>query len=58
VFGDYCSGRIWSVRLAGGVSSGRRLEPVKLAGLTSFGEDLAGELYAVSSRGVYRFAPP
>ena len=57
VFGDYCSGRIWSVRITGGQISRRRLEPVKLPGLVSFGEDLAGELYAVSIRGsVYRFA--
>jgi glucose/arabinose dehydrogenase len=57
VFGDYCSGRIWSVRVADGRASGRRLEPVKLPGLASFGEDLAGELYAVSIRGgLYRFA--
>ena len=57
VFGDYCSGRIWSVRIADGRASGMRLEPVKLRELVSFGEDLAGELYAVSIRGgVYRFA--
>jgi hypothetical protein len=57
VFGDYCSGRIWSVRIIGDQMSHRRLEPVKLPGLVSFGEDLTGELYAVSIRGgVYRFA--
>lgn len=57
VFGDYCSGRIWSVRISGGQASRRRLEPVKLPGLVSFGEDGAGELYAVSIRGnLYRFA--
>jgi glucose/arabinose dehydrogenase len=57
VFGDYCSGRIWSVRFTDGRASGRRLEPVRLPGLASFGEDLTGELYAVSLRGgVYRFA--
>lgn len=57
VFGDYCSGRIWSVRIADGRVTGRRLEPVKVPGLNSFGEDLTGELYAVSQRGrAYRFA--
>jgi hypothetical protein len=57
VFGDYCSGRIWSVRITDSRVSGKRLEPVKLPGLVSFGEDLAGELYAVSIRGgLYRFA--
>ena len=28
VFGDYCTGRIWSVRIADGRASGLRLEPV------------------------------
>jgi glucose/arabinose dehydrogenase len=57
VFGDYCSGRIWSVRLANGRASGKRLEPVKVRELVSFGEDLSGELYAVSISGsLYRFA--
>jgi glucose/arabinose dehydrogenase len=57
VFGDYCSGRIWSVRIANGRASGLRLEPVKVPALNSFGESLTGELYAVSLSGtVYRFA--
>ena len=57
VFGDYCSGRIWSVRLTGGSATDRRLEPVKVLALNSFGEDAAGELYAVSFEGaVYRFS--
>jgi hypothetical protein len=52
-----CSGRIWSVRIAGGAVSDRWPEPVKLKGLNSFGEDLAGELYAVSFEGaVYTFS--
>ena len=54
VFGDYCSGNIWSMPAAGGPA---RLESVRLAGLSSFGEGLRGELYAVSHEGaVYRFA--
>jgi hypothetical protein len=64
VFGDYCSGRIWSVVLSGGRARGLRVEPrQRLPGLTSFGEDAAGELYAVTmARGaptggaVFRFA--
>jgi glucose/arabinose dehydrogenase len=57
VYGDYCSGRIWSVLLRDGRATGRLLEPVRLRGLTSFGVDLAGELYAVSyGGGLYRFA--
>ena len=54
VFGDYCSGNIWSMPAAGGSI---RLESVRLPGLSSFGEGLRGELYAVSHEGaVYRFS--
>jgi glucose/arabinose dehydrogenase len=54
VYGDYCSGRIWSVPAGGGTP---RLEPLQVEGLSSFGESLAGELYAVSHAGtIYRFA--
>jgi glucose/arabinose dehydrogenase len=58
VFGDYCSGRIWSIRVSPGRASGLRREPYRIFGLGSFGEDARGELYAVSVvRGrMYRFA--
>ena len=48
LFGDYCSGRIWSVRLGAGRATGFRREPLTVRGLASFGEDARGELYAVS----------
>jgi glucose/arabinose dehydrogenase len=48
VFGDYCSGTIWSVALRDGLATGLRREPVRVPSLSSFGEDVAGELYAVS----------
>jgi glucose/arabinose dehydrogenase len=51
-FGDYCNGAVWSMQ--GGKA---RREPFKLAGLASFGEDAAGELYLVSLNGsIYRLA--
>jgi glucose/arabinose dehydrogenase len=54
VYGDYCSGKIWSIPAGGGTP---RLEPVRVEGLSSFGESLAGELYVVSHSGtIYRFA--
>ena len=54
VFGDYCSGSIWTIPAGGGAM---RLESVRLPGLSSFGEGLRGELYAVGHEGaVYRFA--
>jgi glucose/arabinose dehydrogenase len=55
VFGDYCSGTIWSMPANGGAL---RVERVKVPQLTSFGESLDGaQLYAVSQSGtVSRFA--
>jgi glucose/arabinose dehydrogenase len=55
VFGDYCSGTIWSIPARGGAV---RTEPVRVDQLTSFGESLDGStLYVVSAGGtVYRFA--
>ena len=47
-YGDYCSGIIWSFRISGGKAVGLRKEPFKLKGLSSFGEDAAGELYLMS----------
>jgi glucose/arabinose dehydrogenase len=56
-YGDYCSGRVWSLRHAGGKATQVRVEPFRVASLSSFGEDAAGELYAVSLDGVvYRLA--
>ena len=60
LFGDYCSGRIWSIRLGDGRASGLRREPLTVPRLASFGEDARGELYAVSiDRGrVYKLVRP
>jgi len=54
LYGDFGSGTIWSIAAKGGSP---RVEPVRVEGLVSFGEDLKGELYAVSHSGtIYRFA--
>jgi glucose/arabinose dehydrogenase len=56
-FGDYCSGMVWSLRVAGGKATAVRVEPFKIPSLTSFGEDATGELYATSHEGVlYRIS--
>lgn len=56
VYGDYCSGTVWSIASDGARASVRR-EPIEVDGLTSFGEDERGELYAASSSGtVFRIA--
>ena len=52
VFGDYCSGNVWSLRVAGGRAVGVRREAFRIPSVTSFGEDAAGELYATSHDGV------
>ena len=58
IYGDYCSGLVWSFKIAGGKATALRQEAFKIANLTSFGEDTAGELYAVSQGGtIYRLTP-
>jgi glucose/arabinose dehydrogenase len=58
IYGDYCSGNIWSFKLSGGKATGLRRESFKIASVTSFGQDIAGELYAVSHGGtIYRLTP-
>ena len=54
VFGDYCSGSIWTMPAGGGRPF--RLDVPAVPGLASFGEDAHGELYAVSLNGsILRF---
>ncbi|OLD99426.1 MAG: hypothetical protein AUG91_06970 [Actinobacteria bacterium 13_1_20CM_4_69_9] len=50
-FGDYCSGTIWSLRIQNGAAADVRREPFRVASLTSFGEDAAGELYMATGDG-------
>jgi glucose/arabinose dehydrogenase len=57
ILGDYCSGTIWSFRYANGAATDVRKEPFRIASLTSFGENSAGELFAVSHEGtIYRLS--
>ena len=54
VFGDLCSGRIWSLDARGAEdlsAADLNRESARLPGLVSFGEDPSGELLAVSVRG-------
>jgi len=50
VFGDYCSGRIYTLRRVHGRVVVTR-STARYPSLTSFGEDANGELYAVTSTG-------
>ena len=61
VFGDLCTGTLYSLRAAGVRSPGRidlRREAARLQGVTSFGVDARGELFATSADGrLARFVP-
>jgi glucose/arabinose dehydrogenase len=58
IYGDYCSGNVWSLRVVNGSAKDVRRESFKISSLTSFGEDAAGELFATSHGGVvYRLTP-
>jgi glucose/arabinose dehydrogenase len=55
LYGDYCSGRIWSLRWTGGEDAEVREEPLSLPTLTAFGEGPDRELYlAAQSGALYR----
>ena len=55
LYGDYCSGRIWSLRWTGGEDAEVREEPLSLPTLTAFGEGPDGELYLAAQSGtLYR----
>jgi glucose/arabinose dehydrogenase len=57
VYGDYCAGRLMSVRLKPGRARSNRSLGLTVPSLSSFGEDASGRVYATSSEGpVYRFA--
>jgi glucose/arabinose dehydrogenase len=50
-YGDNCSGTIWSLRVVRGRARNLRRESFTLGGVSSFGEDPRGELYAVTLNG-------
>ena len=56
-YGDFCSGKIWSIAREGRRVS-RRGHPFEVPDLTSFAEDLEGELYILSAGGtIFRLVP-
>jgi glucose/arabinose dehydrogenase len=55
IYGDFCSGRIWTLRIADGKATDISQESINVGNLSSFGRDAAGELYATSLSGtVYK----
>jgi glucose/arabinose dehydrogenase len=58
VYGDYCTGKLRSFRIANGKATGDRSAGLTVSSLSSFGEDAQGRVYATSSNGpVYRLQP-
>ncbi len=55
LYGDFCHGSVRSLRLGLPAASDDRAEPIELPGVTSFGQDACGRLYAaILGGGVYR----
>lgn len=50
VYGDAYTNELWSLRLSRGKAAELRREPVKIQGVSTFGEDAHGELYAAAPR--------
>ncbi|HEY3308278.1 MAG TPA: hypothetical protein VGJ93_07460 [Desulfuromonadaceae bacterium] len=59
IYGDFCSGRIWGLRF-NGVSWENKLLIDTDFGISTFGEDEAGELYLAdySTGDIYRISAP
>ena len=55
LFGDFCSGEVWNLRLVGGDAVVERLAGVTVPQLAAFGEDADGEVWLLSlGGGVFR----
>ena len=58
LYGDYCGGKVLAVRQQGGRVTEQAVLGLSVSGLSSFGEDQGGEVYALSLGGaVYRIDP-
>ena len=56
-FGDYCNGAVSSLRIANGAATDVRRESPRIDGLTTFGQDASGGLYAGTESGrIYRLS--
>ena len=58
VYGDFCSGKIWGLRYEGGSVTEQMLLVDTDLSITSFGQDLARNLYILSrNEGIYQLVP-
>jgi hypothetical protein len=51
-YGDYCSGRIWGATRSAAETWSTRLFARRATGLTTFGEDVGGEIYLATEGGL------
>jgi len=59
VFGDFCSGSIWGMRYDGTSVTDSLLLTESGLNITTFGQDLMGEIYVLSrNAGIYRLITP
>jgi glucose/arabinose dehydrogenase len=59
VYGDAYTNEVWSLQLSDGKAIRLRREPIKIQGISTFGEDARGELYAAAPRlgRIYKMSP-
>ncbi len=57
VYGDWCSGRLWAASQDVGVWTSELLQ-ISLSAITTFGEDVDGEIYLATSSTLYRLEGP
>ncbi len=57
LYGDFCAGTLWAASRAGGSWQATELAP-SAPGLTTFGEDAAGEVYLAAGSTLFRLAGP
>ena len=59
LYGDFCSGKIWGLRYDGVAVTEHALVAESNLNITSFGQDLGGNLYILSrNEGIYRLVLP
>ena len=56
-YSDFCAGFVRSLRYENGAAVDRKDWGITLTQVTSFGQDIAGELYIMSANSVYKLAP-
>jgi glucose/arabinose dehydrogenase len=56
-YSDFCAGFVRSLRYQAGSAVDQKDWGIKLTSVTSFGQDIAGELYIMSSNVVYKLVP-